>query len=325
MLPLTRTYSKAELSTQQGLETDLREKWLDYYLSFLSQQEPRYENLNTVSLEIKNLESALDWCLHSNRLVDYVNLLKSLNFFFLATGNWNTWNRYLQNGPDIAASIEAYLEQANFLAWLASMRYYQDRLDEAENYIRKAIDIYQQKDEKAELALSLRRLASIQIKLGQNEGARSNLDNALKFARAVNNERYISRIQRQVAKLDIDDGKLEDAKQRLYEAKELRENNTQVSSGLTYIYRLLGQIALKEDNLNDARRNFNRSLDIGERIKSQHDVAEAKQGLAQIEYLVGQEPEARRLLVEAIDSFRNLGMQRELKEAEILLGKLSLE
>ena len=323
MLPLTRIYAKSELDKDRNFKDNIRQRWIDYLQRFLTQRGQMYEHINEISIETRNILEAIDWCLTTSKLVEFITFLGKMNFYLWATGNWSIWNRYLAQAPQIAASLGLELEQANFLAWLASMRYYQDRLSEAEDFIKKAISIYQLHNINGELALSLRRFASIQIKRGQAEEARINLEQALLLAREVGNKRYISRVQRQLAKLDINDGNLNEALSRLIEAKQLREQETPQSSGLAYIYRLLGQIYLKKKDLQMSRQHYSRSLDIGYLIMSQHDIAEAKLGLAELDFILGNKTKAAALAGEAIEGFRKLGMRGEIRSAESLLQQIS--
>lgn len=200
---------------------------------------------------------------------------------------------------------------------------YQDRLDKATECINQAIKIYRDFNDLDELSLSIRRLASIQIKLGDLQNARINLEQALEFAKEVDNKRYISRIQRQLAKLDIDDRNYNDAEQRLIQARSYRENETEFSSGLAYTYRLLGQIAVAKNKYRIAEDHFLKSLQIGEAISSQPDIAESKQGLAILNFSLGNYQDAQNLIEDAIVILKKLGMQSSLVEAERLFEKIT--
>ncbi len=202
------------------------------------------------------------------------------------------------------------------------MRYYQDDLEDSEELIRRAIEIYRVHNKKSQLAQSIRRLASIQIKRGESDLARKNLEAALDLAQQENDKRYISRILRQLAKLDIQSGDLISAEARLNKACELREQETQLSSGLAYIYKLLGQVALMRQHYAIANRHFQRSLEIGEKISSQHDIADAKQSLAELAMLDRQKERAEALIIEAIEGFDKLGMKLELRRAQELLERI---
>ncbi|MBN1217362.1 MAG: tetratricopeptide repeat protein [Anaerolineae bacterium] len=326
MLPLTLLYSKAELDTQgKKLKESLRNRWVEYWLNFLREQGQKYENLELIRQEVDNILSAMDWCLTKGWYDRFIDFLEKMNFYLLATGDWSSWSKYLTQGSEIATNLNRDFDQANFYMWLSSMRYYQDELEEAEEFVEKAIHIYKLHQNKSELALAWRRLGSIQMKRGEFASARENLEKALTLAQEAENKRYISRIQRQLAKLDMEEGQYDSAKARLNQARELREQETELSSGLTYIYRLLGQVSFKQQDYLSARKYFAQSLEMGQRISSQHDIAEAKQGLAELDLAVGEVDRAKKLIFEAIESLTKLGMKGELRKAEKLLGQIQTQ
>jgi Flp pilus assembly protein TadD len=321
-LPLTLAFSKAELAKDKELEIKFRERWIAYLLNFLIVQGQRYENLENIRIEMENILAAMDSCLENGNQEIFLDFLRKMNFYLLATGNWSTWARYLEVGSQIAHNMGDEFAQADVLSWYASMRYYQDDLNESQSLIEKAIDIYQKHKNINELALCIRRLASIQIKRKEFEIARVNLDSALAMAQETNNKRYVSRILRQLAILDINDGDFESAEQRLHQARILREQDTELSSGLAYIYKLLGQLSFIKQHYDSARRNFQRSLEIAEKISSQHDISEAKQRLAELFLIIGQIVTADKLVREAIEGFSKLGMRSELRSARELLEEI---
>lgn len=322
ILPLTLIFSKTELSKYIGLEEELRIRCVFYYNDYLSEHGQCYESLDDIKLEMDNIIGVMDWCLETGKLEEYIDLLQKMNFYLWATGNWSSWSRYLKAGPQIAATLGQDIAQADFYDWNASMRYYQDDLNDSEDLIGKAINIYHLYNNKASLAQSIRRLASIQIKRGLEDVARNNLEFALELAQQENNKRIISRIHRQLAKLDIQAGDLTSAEIRLHSARELREQETQLSSGLAYIYKLLGQVSQMRQHYSEANHYFQRSLEIGERIGSQHDIADAKQSLAELAFIGNQKNKAETLILEAIDGFDKLGMKLELRKAQELLERI---
>ncbi len=328
LLPLTLTYCKAQLTKDIVLETALRDRWVEFFLNFLIRwSQRRYDSLQDVNPEISNILKAMDWCWNMNRLETFIALTERMDFYLWVTGNWNTHTNYMDLGLKAAILLGAELDQANFLRHLASMKDFQDDLDEAQNLVKKAIEIYKLHDNKAKLAVSIWRLASIQIKCGEYETARNNLDEAMAIAKEFDDQRLIARIQRRLAEIDMIKGNYSSAENRLKQAQELRElqlreQDTELSSGVAYTYRLLGRVSLLQQNYKLANQYFQHSLGMAQKIGSQHNIAEAKQYLAELSLTLGHIDQAQKFAQEAIDTFTKLGMKRQLRETQTLLARI---
>jgi tetratricopeptide (TPR) repeat protein len=158
-------------------------------------------------------------------------------------------------------------------------------------------------------------LASIEVKRGEYEAARSHLDEALKIAEAVKIDEYVTdRIQRKLAEIDIAEGN--------YGLAELR---LKLPDGSSLSPRLLGRIAFLRQDYQLARQYFEQSLKVGQGMKSQQHIAEAKQYIAELEMTLGHKDQAQKLAQEAIEVFTKLGMKRELKETKVLLERITAE
>jgi tetratricopeptide (TPR) repeat protein len=326
-LPLTLVYCKDGLAEDDKLENQLRIRWVNFLLNFLSERgQNRYDDLENTKHEINNILSAMDWCWQTNRLAKFIAFARRMDFYLWVTGNWSAWNRYMEIGLKAAVSLKEELAEAQFLDLLARMRYFQGYLDEAQGLIEKAINICRLHNDVDGLGRSIWGLASIQIERGEYVTARRNLDEALEMAARLEDEkrqrRLIVRIQRHLAVIDMAEGNYESAGLRLTEARKLREEDTQLSSGLSYTYRLLGELSVLKGDFELGRQYFQRSLEIGRRVGNQQDIAGAKQAIAELELRLGNADTAKELTQEAVDVFVKLGMQRAVGEAQELLERI---
>lgn len=326
LLPLTLVYSKAKLENDVDLEKTLRKRWVTFFLNFLSEhQKNRYKALDSVKLEQENILNAMDWCWQNNWLGEFIELTRKMDFYLWVTGNWNAQNRYTELGLKAADSAASELVKADFWRLLATQKNVQDELDEARHYIQKAIAVYQSYGEKDELTNSFRRLGAIQIKCGEYEAARQSLKKAWELAESLNSKRHITRIQRQLARIDIAEGDYDSAENNLLQAIKWREEQTDLSSGLAYSYRLLGNVLLLKENRDLARQYFQQSMELVTRIDNQVGIAEVNRGLAELEMKSGNIEAARQLATEAAVVFENLGMRREFREISSLLEQINTE
>ncbi|MFN8454004.1 MAG: tetratricopeptide repeat protein [Anaerolineae bacterium] len=290
LLPLTLTYIKAELTKEIELESSFRDRWSEFLLNFLSEQSRtrRYEGLESITPEIDNILDVIDWCWRINKLELFITLLEKVDFYLWSSGKWEVWNKYMELGLKAAISLEAELTQAKFLYLLASRRYFQDDLDEAKDFITTAIEIFQLHNNKRELAISIWRLASIQIQLAQYEIARENLNKALAIVNEIQSKQRVADIQCRLAMIDIAEGNYGSALSRLKQARDLHEQETQSSPGLMDNYRLLGQVSFLMQDYELAMQYFQRSLEIGQQIGAYENIlATTKQNIAELELTLG--------------------------------------
>jgi LuxR family glucitol operon transcriptional activator len=324
LLPLTKVYSEAELVKAVDLEAIFQSRWVDYFLNFLQMQSKnRYENLMTVKPEMENVISIVDWCWRTNKLDTFIEFVKVVGFYLWLTGRWNTWNRYAELGLKAAHTTDSELDQAAFWRTLATLKDFQNDLDEARDFIQKAIDIYQLYEQKDRLADALWRLAAIQIKNAEYEAAKQNLNKSLVLAEEANTTRPIADIQHQLANIDVVEGNYDSAETRLNIGRQVREEDTELSGGLAYTYYSLGKVSLLKKDYKAARRYLEQCLELGQQRDSKLDIAGAKRRLAELELDLGNLEQAQQFALEAIELFLNLGMKRELKETERILEQVN--
>lgn len=324
LLPLTKVYSEAELAKTADLEVLFKNRLIEYFLNFLEEKSRnRYENLNVVKPELDNIIGIMDWCWHANKLEILIMFVKKIGFYLWLTGRWSTWNRYGELGLKAAHSTDSELDKAYFWRLLATLRDFQNDLDEARDFIQKAIDIYQLYEQKDKLADTLWRLAAIQIKNDEYEAAKQNLNKSLALAEEVNSTKPIADIQHQLANIEIIEGNYDSAETRLNKARQVREEDTELSGGLAYTYYSLGKVSLLKKNYEAARHYLEQCLELGQYRDSKLDIAGAKRRLAELELNLDNLELARQLALEAIELFTNLGMKRELKETQRILDRIN--
>ena len=147
----------------------------------------------------------------------------------------------------------------------------------------------------------------------------------MKTSEEIKDKRHMIRVLRLLAKVNIAEENYETAEIQLKQARELREQETQLSAGLAEIYQLLGQISFLKQNYDLALPYFRRSLEIGQKINSPQIIAVIKQRIAELELALGNTEQAKILTQEAIEIFTKLGMKRELRETQALLTRITAE
>jgi tetratricopeptide (TPR) repeat protein len=323
-LPLTLVYSKAELTKEDGLEHLFHSSLTDYWLRLLAEQRSlnRYESLETVRPDVNNILSAMDWCWSASKFAEFIELTEKMDFYVWTTTTLGTWGHYLELGLKAAILLKEELRQASLLSKLAALRNLQDDLDEAQDSNTRALNIYGLHNDKGGQVISLWGIAASQVKRGEYEAARSNLNKALAIAEEIGREGHIARLQRKLAGIDIVEGYYEAAELRLSQSLALLEEDTSLSRGLSSTYRMLGRVSFLKRDYALARQYYERSLELGHRINDSADMAETKQQIAELELRVGDIEQAERLAQEASQVFTKLGMKWQLRETQTLLGNV---
>lgn len=329
LLPLAQVYSKAEFSKLDKLESDrIRQRWIEFYLNFVSSYGKNYyETVNNVKPELANIFGVMDWCWQENKPNEFITFVQKMDFHLWIIGNWSVRSRYAELGLKATESSMSELTKASFWISLATIKYYNDELNEAEDLVERAIRVYELYDnQEKKLADAYWRLGGIQIYLDKFDLARQNLDKVLSVAKSFDSKKWhIGRTQRQLARLEIIEGNYDSAVARLNQAIELLEQVGELSSGLADSYRYLGKVLILKGKYTEARQYLQKSLEMGQNIDNQIDVARAKAVFAELELAVGHSELANQLAIEASEIFTKLGARSEFREHKELFRSTNIE
>jgi tetratricopeptide (TPR) repeat protein len=103
--PLTKLKAQAELAANSEIEQEMRERWVEWYGSFLNQiKEKDYYDYHKV--EASNLKSVIDWLIKQNRMDDASCFFRRSRQFFLALGRWGVLARQAEHILTWAETIE---------------------------------------------------------------------------------------------------------------------------------------------------------------------------------------------------------------------------
>lgn len=320
---LVKQYCRQELKKLQEQEKNFKRAYIDYYSNFLIEnRQLKYDSLNTVAPEIDNILNIIDWCNEDNLLDTSIKMTLQVEFYIWSIGRWEEWMKYIELAKEASIIIGDELSEAELLVLLASMKDFLDDIDEGIIYVNRAIRIYREHNNQKGLALSLWRLGSLKIHQEDYESAMESLNEGLVIAERVGDKRNFIRIQRRIAVLEMKSGNLESARNLLEKAKQLREEDGELSSGLGYNYRLLGQVAFLEGRYETALDYYQQSLEMGEKTNLS-GVADAKYCLAELHYKLGNNALAHTLGDEAVTFYKRMGMKRETRRAIEFLSQFS--
>ncbi|MEO0758314.1 MAG: NB-ARC domain-containing protein [Cyanobacteria bacterium J06648_16] len=102
MHSLTREYAMAELKANSGFEVEARDRWIEWYLEFLSVhgEENWYDwhPTSPIDAEWENIREVVDWCREVNAYNDFIDLWQHLKGYTQIYGHWNerlVWMQWL--------------------------------------------------------------------------------------------------------------------------------------------------------------------------------------------------------------------------------------
>lgn len=322
LLPLTRSYCLALLTQDSHLESLYRERWLIYFTELMERERPqRDRGIGVVRPDILNIRTVLDWCWQENRMGDFKEILELFNTYLFRTGNLTALLKYYQMGIDATILLEDELGQAGFLSALANLREMQGDLDIAKELVETAQTINKHHNHKSGLVWNQYTISVILWKKGEFEASRLNAQKALQLAIEINNDLQVIRCYCQLARIDIDSGNLDRAKETLNHTLTLHHSFTGTGrdSWVTAtLYRLMGQVAFLEKNYAMAEQYYSRSIDAAQVVSNISMEGRARFLMAELDLTRNQFQKAEEGAKAAISMFELLGATHEIEESRHL-------
>ena len=243
LLETIRQYALEKL-VETGEASVIRDRHLDFYLSLAEKSEPHifgHESviwINRLDKELDNIRAAMDWSTNSGKAVAALRMAGSLVYFWFywfAHGNLlSEWQHRIQLALSRPEGMERTLARAKALNALGLL-YWAD-IDPTDNHseIEEAFSIGQEFRDKWNVATALRNLGLIENIQGNYLEARSYLEISLEMWRDMDPE-----------------GKM----------------------GLSWTLTFLGDVALNQNESNEARSIFEESVAILKEIGDKNFLA----------------------------------------------------
>lgn len=322
MLPLTVSYCLSEPNFPT-LKNELQLRQAIFYLDFLEKQHlPQDRVLDQVQPEFNNIFSIMEWCFSEERYEEFAILVRRIEYFLWIAGNWKAWNEYTERGLKIALSLNQKPLAARLMRSIAAMRQSQGELEKAEDLTIQALTNYAELGDFSGQAVCLKRLADIQVSKGKPKEARETLSNALNLATTIDDQLLLTRIQRSLTEVDIIEGKLNEAYDRIESVRKTLEVELKTNRGLATTYHFLGRIMALQHNYRLAEEYFSRSLNMSNTGSSPRNKALTLYYLAKMEYERGSFSKARELVEESSVIFSDLGLESLLLDTTKLMDQI---
>jgi tetratricopeptide (TPR) repeat protein len=188
------------------------------------------------------------------------------------------------------------------------------QLDKAEGAIRRAIEMDQELQSEANLAVDYGDLGQIYHARGQLEEAEKCLRKAIEIAERLGDEANLAIRYNNLSQIYKARGQLEEAEEWLRKAMQIDERLGDEPS-LAIRYNNLGQIYKARGQLEEAEKWLRKAIEIAERLEDEPNLAIFYNNLSQIYDARGQLQEAEKWLRQAIQIDERLGDEPSLAAA----------
>ena len=321
MHSLTREYATAELKANPDFEDEARDRWIEWYLEFLSVhgEEDWYDwhAASPIDAEWENIREVVDWCREVNAYNDFIELWDHLKGYTQIYGHWNerlTWMQWLIEEAERRQQTEVVAE---------AMYHYSHTLHlyGQAQYRRQAIETAYRTWEIVDLN-NLKLLTDVAILLATMHSHEEEYTQALSWIRksaslleqaSKSNEidpRHWTNIPYYQGEIHL---KLENYEQA-YSAYSLalgRASDVGMKRAQAYIRGELGVIEIKRGNLTQAYDLLTDVLPIAEQHHDARCLAFCHSHLAKVEKLRDNLEEAHQHAKQAEQLFEKLGMQEQ--------------
>jgi tetratricopeptide (TPR) repeat protein len=326
-LPLTLTCAMSEVQKYPELERAYRERWIRYYVAFLNEQRTsQTHSVPTIDPEIANIVSVVEWCAHYEHYSDLIAAVRGVDSYLWRTAKWGTMYEFYELGLKASILIGDVLNQAGFLRLMSNVRDFQGDFDEAQRLADRSLELYRQIDDKVGIALCLFRLASIEQTRQNLENARQIATEGLHIANDACDVRYLARMYCRLGSVELDSGNYSEAEKNLREALAIIESlplSERDSWVLAWANQLLGRVHFAQGEYQQAGEYYRKILEIGERISSIQDIADAKRYMSELELVLGQIDHAEKDANDALALFDKLGMKKRYRAMQDLLDRIA--
>lgn len=244
-----------------------------------------------------------------------LNLYRSLNHVWgqaqalyaagqtaLALGDHPSANKYLRESATLFKTLDNKIGVARTQVGLGKLAYLEGQIESCRELIEASLAIYRLLDDQAGIALCLERLSETHLMRGEYLAGHNCVEECVQILSTLGNQRKIAFLTTWIGSInDLNLGYYEQVRSRMYKNLAFyRELNDQ--SGIATVYRILGNVALGEQNYKEAESTLRQSIE-GHELIGQED--EAARAMALLSYAVrklNHTGEAQRLLYTVLKS-----------------------
>ena len=333
MIPLTRDYALAKLSSNPLLDEETRQRWVEWYITYTEKYgrdaweewQVKYDYLEA---EWANIQAVLDWCASQDRYDDVRNLWGNVNRYANIYVCWDDrvfWLDWLATAAlkrgDWITRVYALSRQG----WTLTLTGRRKNLISAKELLLEAWECRNYVDlgmqdyiTKTLAALCIRQ--ELYTEAHQWLNLKEELVNQANFD-VKDKDRYSTTVPYYRAEIFYLECNYQAAKS-LYKEVCKQASKADYQRRVNYAQNRLAEIAMKEGNFEEAEKLLQPSLDIAHRNKDQRLVASYQRSYAYLESERGNMEAATDWATKSIQGFTRFGMIQEEDEMRRFLLSL---
>lgn len=292
-------------------ETEERQRYADYYVSFAEEIAPRlYEPdaqrwLHRLEVDEGNLRAVLTWSLTESRAPALgVQLAGALGRFWYLTGRWKEGRAWLQQAQQQPAGDEA--RRARVLVALGELYYLLGQQKPARACLEEGVASWRALGDAASIAWALFQLGNLLLMVSENEKAEASFRESVAMYRVLENEWGVATVLNQLGAAAITQGDYRQAVEWLNEALPLIRSLKR-SGGIATSLNLLGRALLGEGETMQAIAHFEEALALLSQRQSKAGVAWSLINLGLAHIQANHQDDASRSFQRALSIYQELG------------------
>lgn len=324
MLETIREYA-AERLEQSGDAGTLRQRHLDYFLTFAEETEPQLRGadqdlwLERLEREHDNLRLALGWSLQGGSIEaveEGLRLVGALYRFWFMHSHLAEGSRWLQLALDKSSASEAQDDpglsiaqkaaRAKALNGLGALTWLRGDLDAALTQYNKSLTLWKQIGETKGVGTALNNMAVVAEEKGDYVQARALLEESLALKREIGDKAGIASSLGNLSSVVYELGDVEKARPLAEESLKL-ERELGNKMGIAGRLNMLGNIAITQNDLATARRLHEESLAIKQALGDKWGVSTSFHNLAHILISEGDYAKGRDMLIDSLRLTEEVG------------------
>jgi alkylated DNA nucleotide flippase Atl1 len=332
MLSLTREYALAELAGYPDFARVARQRWVRWYMdfaqSYAGEDWAKWIHYNKLEEEEDNLRAVLYWCKNQDQYEEVRDLWLLLSHYANLYAYWDDrldWLQWLIEQSERRGEWSSFIRFKIRKSWLLIRDCSPQNLREADDILQRTwilrdhVDLWVQ----ADLAENIVRL---KIKQRNYQEARQWLQEEEKLVSEANLEerqhiRYLIPVLYHQAEIFYLEGDYSQAKTQFQEVMKNAENISW-HRVINSVQNWLADIAIQQGDRDLAQILLIKGLTVAESSNNKRRLARYQLSFARWQQRWGTPEEASQFAIQAMDSFRNLGMTRDVEEMQSLIMSL---
>jgi len=232
-------------------------------------------------------------------------------------GEWSKAFDSYQGSLKICEARSDFRGSARALNACGAIYYHRGRWNDAADCYKRGIAIAEKENDDVNCSKLYSNLALVHWSSGELETAKTLLKKSLELSEKLEDDRGIARVQNNLGIIHWEQNKLDEAvaayEQSLKLSVELDDKKT-----IATLYNNLGEVFRVKESFAEAERYYQKSLELSGQLGFKWQVAEVNLNLGQL-YKENDEERSKKYLNTALDLYRELGAEKEIKRVQILL------